>query len=168
MILDSATPDSVYDVALNMRDADFREVCALSWSDDRREIAEDMAARWGEKPDSVYIAKMNDVPIAIVGWIPVWPSVWSVMMIATDDFRHISTPLTKVICSAIIPMLNRIGARRIECRSIEGHHTAHKWIEFLGMRNRVRLEGFGKGGEDFIVFSWFRDRDGALKFGKGF
>lgn len=152
-------------VAANMRAIDYREISATSWADNRRDLALDVAERYSRYTDTMYVAGI-DKPTAVIGWIPVWPGMWSVSMFATDNYHLISKDLTKFACRDIIPALGRGGAHRIECRSHADHTQAHAWLEFLGMSKEATLPGYGKNGEDFFVFSYVRSSDGPMEWVK--
>ncbi len=153
MHIAEATIDTVYRVALNMRDEDFREISATKWVDTKEELARDMAVDCSKWRSGLYVAGVEK-PIAIVGVIPIWPGVWSAMMFATDDFLQIGKDLTKFSYRRIMPSVFKAAPKRIECRSIDGHVTAQKWIEFMGMKYETTNKNFGKGGEDFHTYAW--------------
>jgi len=154
MHLTTVTYDAALHVAANMREWDKKEIYAVRWTDDPKEIARDCAAygRFG------WIAWHGGEPVAVVGAVPVHPGVWSVYMFATDCFRQIAISLTKFVRRVIIPALVDTGAHRAECASMEGHAEAHRWLELLGAtREGSPMMEYGKDGENFIRFVWRRE-----------
>lgn len=143
-------PGALY-VVENMRDWDRREVFAGRWTDDPYPVAAELAAC-----DFAWLAG-TDRPIAAVGAFPKWPGVWSVLMIATDEFRSIHLSLTKFVKRVIIPTLVESGAHRAECHSLEGHEEAHRWLELLGARREGTCYGYGRNGENFHCYVWSRE-----------
>jgi len=136
-------------VATNMRDWDKTEIYATRWNDDPADIATDSC----ECGDFAWIA-YNPEPVAIIGAVPIHPGVWSVFMFATDKFSNIAISLTKYAKRVIIPSLANAGAHRLECKSMEGHTVAQKWLEFIGARPETVLENYGRNGEDFILYKY--------------
>ena len=51
-------------------------------------------------------------------------------------------------------MLWEGGAHRLECRSMEGHVEAQRWLETIGATREATLHGYGREGEDFHVYTW--------------
>jgi hypothetical protein len=140
--------DALY-VATNMRDWDKREIYATRWNNDPADVAGDccMAGAFG------WVA-YDDEPIAVLGAVPLHPGVWGVYMFATDNFAKIAISLTKYVRRVMMPSLTATGAHRAECKSIEGHDTAQRWLEFLGANRESTLSGYGREGEDFHLYAW--------------
>lgn len=159
-----ATPELVQHVALNMRAGDYAEISATSWADGRAELAADLAARYRVWCETIYIAQQDGEPIAVFGWVPLWPGVWSLLMFATDAFPKVAPALTRFCCTKAIPALNNAAAARVECYSHATHETAHQWLKFLGLKPEADLRGYGRGGEDFIVFAWTRPPGGGMQW----
>lgn len=144
-------PLTVRRVVANMREWDRREIFAtrLDESDDGllREIAASGPVSW---------VAGKERPIAAFGCSPMWPGVWSMWFFATDEIHQIGISVTKLVTRYIVPMLYEAGAHRLECRSMEGHHDAQRWLEVIGASREGTLHGYGKSGEDFHVYVWRR------------
>ena len=138
-------------VATNMREWDKKEIYATRWTDDPSDIAQD-CVNLGEFG---WIAH-DPEPIALVGAVPCHPGVWNVHMFATDNFSKIAISLTKFVKNVIVPSLTAIGSHRVECKSMDGHEDAHKWLEFLGAHRESTLSEYGKENEDFHLYVWRR------------
>lgn len=145
-------PELIIPVAINMREWDRREAVALRFDDDPLGLATE-AAELGRQVG--WVAGL-DRPIAAFGCYMMWPGVWSLWLIATDEFRHIGISMTKLITRSILPMLWDAGAHRLEARSMEGHTDAQRWLEVIGAKKEATLKGYGRGGEDYHVFTWER------------
>jgi len=154
----SAEPQEVYTVAMAMRERDFNEITALRWSETRQELAESLIGSFADL-ENVYVAGDDEGPIAVVCYVPLRKGVWSLGMFATDRFQKVGAFLTKQIKREIIPALARAKAHRVECQSIVGYDSVHKWLKFFGLKEESVLSGFGKNGEDFKTFSWVAGRD---------
>jgi hypothetical protein len=55
------------------------------------------------------------------------------------------------------PMVYRDGALRVEARALASNERAHRFLERIGGRCDCALRSYGKGGEDFLLYSWTRD-----------
>lgn len=153
MILQDVTADGALHVAAGMRDADYREIFATRWNDDLVDLTVDClnARRFS------WIACADDgTPVAVVGAWPTHPGVWQVYFFTTDRWSQISLSLTRWIRRVMIPALRNAGAHRAECKSLSSHTEAHRWLEFLGASQEATLRGYGKDGEDFLLFVWTR------------
>lgn len=136
-----------------MRDWDRREVFATRFDDDETALLREMSvgALHGQQ---AWIAGRDDCPVAVYGHLPLWPGVWSMWLVATDNFRSIGKSMTRQVRDVILPALFGAGAHRLECRSMEGHSDAHRWLELLGARREATHRGYGRGGEDFHLYVW--------------
>jgi hypothetical protein len=145
----SARPDLLSFVAHNMRDWDRREIFATRMDDDVDALVK-AAAGCG---DVSWVAG-DDEPIAAFGCAPMWPGVWSMWLMATDNFPQIGFRVTRLITRSIVPMLFAAGAHRLEARSMEGHTDAQEWLEVIGAKREATHKGFGRDGQDFHVYVW--------------
>jgi RimJ/RimL family protein N-acetyltransferase len=145
-------PELLRYVAQNMREWDRREIFALRFDEDVDAFA---AAAIGCGPVS-WVAGLDDKPIAAFGCAPMWPNVWSMWFFATDNLGQIGISVTRLIVRSIVPMLFEAGAHRLEARSMEGHIDAQRWLEVIGAKRETTLKGYGRGAEDFHVYTWER------------
>jgi hypothetical protein len=145
-------PDLVLPVVLSMREWDRREIYANRFDENPLKLA-DEAVAMGQ--NAGWVAGLEE-PIAAFGCFEMWPGVWSMWLFATDDFPQIGLSVTKLITRQIVPTLWEVGAHRLEARSMEGHHDAQRWLEVIGAEREGTLKGYGKGGEDFHVYTWGR------------
>ena len=145
--------DALRHIAFNLRERDTAEVFATRWTDDPEDLATD-AGNYGEFQ---WIAAHDDVPVAAIGAIPVWPGVWSVWAFGTDDWNKVVLSLTKHVKRFMIPALYEHKAHRVECRALKDHAEACKWLELLGAHKEAALDGFGRHREDFNLYVWRRE-----------
>lgn len=151
MNIRQATYADVHHVAINMRPEDAREVYAGRYDADPAAVAYDVAAN----PYSV-VAVFNTEPVAVITAAPRSPVLWEVGMFGTRQVNRIILSMTRYVRRVMIPTLVGLGARRAECRSIEGHTQAHRWLECLGAVREAELPECGKNGETFYLFAWRR------------
>jgi hypothetical protein len=138
-------------VALEMREADRREIFACRQSYDPLNVSYTVMklARFG----GVAISPSGR-PAAVVAAIEKWPGVYEVAMFATDEWPSIAWSLSRFVVQKIKPAMLAAGGHRAECRSIEGHDSAHRWLDWLGFRCEAQLPDCGKGRETFLLFAW--------------
>lgn len=146
--------ENVAYIAHNMREWDRHEILATRWDDDLDGLINDCLA-WRGFTWAVGL----DEPIALIGAAPLHPCVWQVHMFATDRFTDVGIGLTRFALRVIIPALKAAGAHRLECRSIEGHIVAHRWLEFLGGVHEADLPMYGRKGETFRLYAWHKGLD---------
>ena len=145
-------------VCRNLRPADIREIEATRYGDlDPDELAMEIIRSWSITGNA-WLVYHNDKPVAIFGATNPWPGMWSAFMLATPDFPKIALPLTKFVKRVFIPHM-KLKANRVEARSIDGHGEAHRWLGALGATVEGRLKGYGRDGEDFLVFTLALDSD---------
>lgn len=137
-----------------MRERDLEEFLAVSYEKDKDELARSLAQRYGDLPFA-FCFGIDDKPVAIWTGIELHPGVWSIGMWATDDFPKIAKFVTKMCCTHIFSAMLTTGCHRIECKSIIGYDSVHRWLSFCGLRqSKETLQKYGKNGEDFVLFEW--------------
>ncbi len=145
-----ARPDFVRDIAGSLRAWDAREAFALRFDDDSEALAQAIL----QAGPVFWVAGLGAAPIAVFGCTEMWPGVWSMWLLATDDFHHIGISMTKLVTRDIVPMLFEAGAHRLEAKSMEGHDDAQRWLELIGARREATHPAFGRGRETFHTYVW--------------
>jgi hypothetical protein len=150
-------------VCANMRPADREEIMALRWSDSVMDLAEDTMNVPGPK----WVAHLEgEGPTAVYGAAPMWPGVFSLWLYGTPHFHQVGLRLSRHIQRVMIPSLAIAGAHRAEARSLSTHTEAHGWMERLGGKPEATLKGYGKNGEDFVVYAWSVRPEDVRLFGR--
>lgn len=138
-------------VALAMRDWDRREIFATRWSYDPLRLAAQVlhysTAGLVAGPDP-------DHPVAVVSIVEAWPGTAQVAMFATPDWPWIARPLTRHLLRRLRPQLLAAGLHRAECRSLDGHREAQRWLRALGFVREATLPDYGSGRETFHLYAW--------------
>ena len=144
-------PLHVEPVYANLRPWDLSECEAVSYQWDAVNMAHLVAANCDGRA-----VLRGGKPVAVISWLQMHPGCYTVAMLATPDWPSVALSVTKWVRRALIPKLLDSGARRVECKSIDGHTDAHRWLLSLGARAESRLESYGKNGETFVLFRWLR------------
>jgi hypothetical protein len=143
-------------VATAMRAPDRHEIFATRFDDDIAALVEDLLA--GD-PVGAVIAADDGMPVAVIGATEMWPGLWSMWMFATDRWPEVARAATRFAKRDMWPALLALGLRRGECRSAAQHEMAHRWIRHLGGVQESIHPAFGKGGETFIGFVIYGERE---------
>ncbi|CAB4120910.1 hypothetical protein UFOVP4_6 [uncultured Caudovirales phage] len=151
MQLSDLDRNAVAYVIENMRDWDRQEIFATRPDYDEGDSLLESVLAAG--PVS-WIAWHDGEPIAVFGCMPLWRGVWSMWFFATNSLPKIGIGVTKLVTRYIVPMLWEGGAHRLECRSMEGHVDAQRWLEVIGAHREGSLVGYGRDGQDFHVYAW--------------
>ena len=146
--------DGVHHVVHNMRAKDREEIFATQWSEDPWTFG-NQVLRFG---DFGFVLHAEDgEPVVCCGAVPMWNGVWSVWMFATDRFDEIAMSVHRFGRRVFFPSLDAAGWHRLECRSLENHEVAHRWLEVLGAHKESLVANYGKNGESFLVYCWTKD-----------
>ncbi len=143
-------------VAGKMRAADRAEIFATRFDEDPAALIDDLL--FGD-PIGAIIAQPSGSAVAALGATEMWPGLWSLWMFATDEWPKVAKETTKFARRHLRPALMELGLRRGECKSAAHHHDAHRWLTHLGGRIECRHPAFGKGGEEFITFVIYGEKD---------
>lgn len=155
--IEAATADDVRFVARNMRARDFEEFTAVSATDDRDEMADGLAQRYGGR-DDVLCGSYDGEPICIGGTIEVWPGVMTLLFFATPEFPRIGLPIARFIRNKLFPRYEAAGIHRIQAISLDGYEEVHSWMRTIGLvPENAPMPAYGKRGEAFQQFVRLRD-----------
>lgn len=143
-------PRLIAQVLYNLRARDRQELEATLWHFDSGRLAEALAsARFG------FVALTQDgAPTAVAGANEVWPGVFQVGLFATARWPEVARATTHRLRRDLGPAVVRAGAHRAHAFSHAAHREAHGWLRRLGARCEARLSGWGRRGEDFLLFTW--------------
>lgn len=138
-------------VAANMRPADRAEVeCQLDeWSPIN--VAA-MSLR-----DFAYIVDLDGNPEAAFGAGQVRQGYWLAWSWGTARITRCLPAMIRYITEELQPAVYSAGAHRVEARALKSHTQAHAFLKRIGGHLRCELPGYGKNGEDFMLFDWTRD-----------
>lgn len=138
-------------IAANMRPADRAEVeCQMDeWS------AAHVAAV--SLRDFAYVVELAGNPEAAFGCGQVRKGYWIAWSWGTDRLTRCLPVMLEYITGQLQPDVFDAGALRVEARALKAHTQAHRFLKRIGGTARCDLPGYGKNGEDFILWDWTRD-----------
>jgi RimJ/RimL family protein N-acetyltransferase len=100
-----------------------------------------------------WVVRIDDQPVAVFGFHPLTVPVWQAFALGTRRMTRAIPAITRW-CWAQEQRLLDAGVRRLEARSIEGHDSAHRWLERLGCSRVCDLPDHGRDGELFYLYAW--------------
>ncbi len=102
-------------------------------------------------PCIVYVAKdENGTPVAVGGVARNEPLIAQAWLFGTKNISRCKLEIAKLVRSLTSDAV-RAGLT-VQARSAAFHTEAHRWLKVLGFKQVGVLEGYGMGGEDFVVF----------------
>lgn len=152
MMLPNPTREEILHVVMNLRDASRREIFQatdLSREDFAMVIYGSDGFKW--------VGFHEGKPAAILGASQCHSGVWSVFGFGTDDWHHIWRQVTRTARKEMFPAVYDLGAHRAHCTTLTESTDIHRWLKALGATEESVMRGYGKGGEDYSVFTWARD-----------
>lgn len=144
MLIPLNRKDALY-IAFHMREDDAREVMATRGDNYRHSFAED-CLRFG---GWCYRDK-DGVPVAMGGIVRMWRGVGTAWMVATPAIARHGVAVSRHCYRQM--MIDSEGLHRVHAFSAAFHTISHQWLEMLGFTRGATLRGWGKQGEDFILF----------------
>jgi len=136
-----------------LRERDRHELFALRWDDCPEQLAQDVMT-WGQ---FAWVAGIDE-PAAAIGASLISPNLWQVWAFGTDHWPEIALGLTRHVKKVMTPALLEAGMVRSECKSLDIHTDAHRWLEVLGAEKESESPNYGKNGETFFTYVWQRDK----------
>ena len=140
-------------VARRMRKLDAEEIYPHLWNP----TAEDLAA-YSVSRGRKYVALKDGKPVVAFGASERFPKVWSCWMFATDEWRDVAMSVTKYIRREFSQEILRTEAVRLDCWLMEGHDTAHRWLEAFGFIREATVEDFSSARKTYHCYSITRSR----------
>src|SRR6185437_2319284 len=72
----------------------------------------------------------------------------------TDQWPRALLSMTRHAWNFILPALISIKTHRAEAYVLADNGDARRWIESIGGEQEALLRGYGRAGEDFILYAW--------------
>lgn len=161
-MLDEITLPALEYICLNMRDVDKREIYNILDHDNPIILAY-QAHYVAVSKGRGRIAWHNGRPTAFIAFTEERPTVWTVSMFGTDDFRNVAFECMRWARSTAADLINERNGRRLYCDSHIDHDEAHRFLTALGaVHEGPPMRHFGKDGSDYIRFVWIKDGNGRI------
>ena len=133
----------------NLCSADELELRATIWKGSAESTAALIAQIPGPKWEAR--AESDGEPVAVGGFVPVWPGMGSGWMWGTGRWDEVIHEVTRAMRKHILPTLDARGVHRIECRAMVSNKSSIRWLELCGFKQEAVTAQFGQGREDFIL-----------------
>ena len=101
------------------------------------------------------------VPAVVGGFSPVWPGLASGWMLGTDEWSDVGMEVTRFVRRFMLPALEHAGFHRVECRPMAGNDQVERWLRLVGFRTEAVTAQFGRGREDFVLWSRIKKHDAS-------
>jgi hypothetical protein len=141
---------SLRHICANLRPQSEREIFACRWDSNRENLIRMLMTHCA---DLAWVGSL-DAPVYAGGAVQVWPGVWQSWGFGTAEWNKVAIPVTKFIRRSMLPTLKKLGCHRLESKCIAGDEEVAKWMRLLGGHQEAVLRGYGRNGEDFILYTW--------------
>lgn len=138
-------------IAANLRPEDHAE-CECQF-DDWSPASLALTAMQGH----AYVVELDGNPEAAFGAAQVRGGLFIAWSWGTKRMRRCVPRITQFFYEVLGPDVAAQGAHRVEARALASNELALRWLKRLGATERCLLPGYGKNGEDFILFDWTRE-----------
>lgn len=138
-------------IAANLRQADYWEIdCQADyWSPE--------SLAYSALQGMAYVAELDGNPTAAFGATLARTGLWTAWSWGGRRMHRCVPAITRFFWSVLGPDVAASGAHRVEARAMAGNDLAERWLARLGATRRCDLPGYGRGGEDFILYDWTRE-----------
>ncbi|MER8863238.1 hypothetical protein NKI19_05890 [Mesorhizobium sp. M0751] len=103
-----------------------------------------------------YVAELDGNPEAGFGAAEQRSGLWIAWSWGTRRTRRCVPGITEFFHAVLGPEVAARGAWRVEARALAANDLALRWLARLGATQRCRLPGYGRNGEDFLLYDWTR------------
>ncbi|RWM20322.1 MAG: hypothetical protein E5X53_02800 [Mesorhizobium sp.] len=104
-----------------------------------------------------YVAELNGNPAAGFGAAEQRGGLWIAWSWGTRRMKRCVPGITEFFHAVLGPEVAARGAWRVEARALAANELALRWLARLGATQRCRLPGYGRNGEDFLLYDWTRE-----------
>lgn len=138
-------------IAANLRPADYAEIdCQVDhWSPE--------TVAFNAMQGMAYTIELDGNPAAAFGAAEARSGLWVAWSWGTKRMPRCVPAMTRFFWKVLGPDVYAAGAHRVEARAMAGNDLAERWLARLGSHRRCELPGYGRNGEDFILYDWTRE-----------
>lgn len=94
-------------------------------------------------------------PVAMGGWVPLWPGVASAWMMATDRISDVGVALDRAALAGHERLFAE-GFHRLQAFGLAARASSRAWLINLGYIPEGTHPGFGRFGETFASYAKLR------------
>jgi hypothetical protein len=103
-----------------------------------------------------YVAELDGNPEAGFGAAEQRGGLWIAWSWGTRRMKRCVPGITNFFHAVLGPQVAARGAWRVEVRALAANELALRWLGRLGAVQRCLLPGYGRNGEDFLLYDWTR------------
>lgn len=96
----------------------------------------------------------DGAPVAVIAFHALTPRALSASMLAAPAWPRVRFEAWRWATREARPFLLQRGYRRAECRTMEGHAEAERFLLRLGFVRECRVSNYGASGVPFIQYAW--------------
>jgi hypothetical protein len=148
-----------------MRQLDAEEIYPHLWNPTPENLA---AASCQSKIK--FVALLDAEPVVAFGGTERFPKVWLVWMFATPKWIKVALSVTKFVRRQMMVEISHYQPVRLDCWSMDGHDTAHQWLEAFGFIREATVEDYSSAGKTYHCYSITKsrlEREDVLFLGAG-
>lgn len=148
----------------------FRDVCYIAanirqedWNECRCQILEENKfhlANYCYFPTQLnlmWCAYLDNQPVTAFGIMKAGPTLGNIWLFSTKKVRKVFPTLLKFMDTEVRNTVIKEGFRRLEIRALETHDFVRNgWMDHIGAINIQFLPQYGKNGEDFRLYAWWK------------
>jgi len=101
----------------------------------------------------------DDVPICLLGGLYIFPGIFHIWAIMTDDVTKKPTSFARACRNFLTNFIRNEKPRRLQMEMRLNYPEGLKWANFLGFQNEGIMRGFGPTGEDYYLMSMIPGRE---------
>jgi GNAT superfamily N-acetyltransferase len=141
-------PDEIAAVCAHLRARDREELAAYGWTPD------DALHAFRQRAVLSRVFCDGEGAQALIAFHAVTPACLAASLMATDRWPHVARRAYRWGHVTAKPFLLSQGFMRAECRTLDGHADAIRFLERLGFVRECHVPLFGARGAAFIQFAW--------------
>jgi hypothetical protein len=155
---------------VQIRPLTFRDICFVAanirqedWNECKCQLEEEnkfVLANYCYFSTPVYFmwcAYLDGQPVTAFGISKTGPTLGQIWLFSTKYVRKVFPTLLRFMDTEVRNICIENGLRRIEIRAMETHEFVQKgWLESIGAIDLGLLPQYGKNGEDFRLYAWWK------------
>lgn len=105
----------------------------------------------------MWCAYLDGQPVTAFGISKTGPTLGQVWLFSTRRVRRVFPALLRFMDSEVRNACIKAGFRRIQIHAMESHEFVRKgWMNSIGAIDLMPLPQYGKNGEDFRLYAWWK------------